>query len=135
MIRTYIDSGVLIAAARGSGTLGQRALEIISDTAGREFISSDYVKFETVPKPAYFGRAAELRFYEEFFSTVASWFSCDAEHLAAAFDEACASGLSWLDALHVVVADMAGCQELVTTEKTTSAIHRTKRIPIISIDY
>ena len=69
MIRTYVDSGVLIAAARGGGILGKRALEIISDTAGREFVSSEYVRLETVPKPTYFGRSAEIRFYEEFFAT------------------------------------------------------------------
>jgi len=134
LIRTYVDSGVLIAAARGSGPLGKRALDVISDTANREFISSEYVMFETVPKPTYFGRTAEVRFYEEFFATVASWFSFNAAHLTEAFEEACASGLSSIDAVHVVVAAMAGCQELVTSEKPTSAIHRTNRIRIVSID-
>lgn len=134
MIRTYVDSGVLIAAARGSGKLGQRALEIISDTASREFISSEYVRFETVPKPTYFSRSAEVRFYEEFFSSAVRWFSFDATHLSEAFDEACTSGLSSTDAVHVVLAALAGCQELVTSEKRTSAIHRTNRVRVVSID-
>jgi hypothetical protein len=46
MKRTYVDSGVLIAAARGSGTLAERALSIISDTEAREFVCSDYVKLD-----------------------------------------------------------------------------------------
>ena len=81
MTRTYPDSGVLIAAARGSGKLAQRALTIISDTSTREFVCSDYVKFEIVPKPTYFGRQAELRFYETFFATAAEWVAFDVSHL------------------------------------------------------
>ena len=134
MKRTYVDSGVLIAAARGKGRLGDRALEIICDTASREFISSDYVRLETVPKPTYFGRAAEVRFYEEFFSTVATWLPFDSTHLEIAFEEACKSGLSSVDAVHVVLASLAGCDELVTSEKPTAAIHRTARVRIVSID-
>lgn len=135
MKRTYVDSGVLIAASRGKGILGERALEIISDTASRVFVSSEYVKFETVPKPTYFGRTAEIRFYEEFFSTVATWLPFDKSHLKAAFAEACESGLSSVDAIHVVLASLTGCDELVTSEKPTSAIHRTKKVRVVSIDF
>lgn len=42
MIRTFIDSGVLIAAARSSGSVSDRALEILEDE-NREFISSIFV--------------------------------------------------------------------------------------------
>ena len=125
---------MLIAAARGSGKLAHRALAIISDTSAREFVCSDYVRLETVPKPTYFGRLAELRFYETFFDTAAEWVAFDVSHLHTAFEEACQSGLSALDAVHVVVAVLTGCQELVTSEKPTSAIHRTNLIRTISID-
>lgn len=134
MIRTYVDSGVLIAAARGAGKLAQRALAVIGDTTSREFVCSDYVKLETVPEPIYFGRAAEVRFYEAYFSTAVSWLSFDTTHLENALGEACRSGLSSLDAIHVVVAALSGCDELVTSEKATSAIHRTKLIRVVSID-
>lgn len=55
-------------------------------------------------------------------------------HLEAAFEEACRSGLQSYDAIHVTVAALSGCDELVTTEKPTSAIHRTTLIRIVSID-
>ena len=134
MIRTYIDSGVLIAAARGSEKLGRRALAVISDSRTRQFVSSDYVKSETIPKPTFFGRHEELRFYEQFFSTVDTWIQFDNAHLVSAFDEACATGLAWVDAIHVVVAQLSGCEEIITSEKQTSAIHRTRRVRIVSID-
>jgi predicted nucleic acid-binding protein len=132
--RTYIDSGILIAAARGNGRLSERAFAVIRDRTTREFVSSDYVKLETIPKPTYFGREAELRFYDAFFATVSVWFSFDAAHLEAGLVEACQTGIQSLDAVHIILASLSGCDELVTTEKVTSAIHRTTRIRIVSID-
>ncbi len=134
MIRTYVDSGLLIAAARGSGKLGARALEVLRDNGAREFVSSDYVKMEILPKPIYFGREAEVKFYSAYFSSVSEWLKFDVSHLEAAFEEACRAGLQSYDAIHVTVAAISGCDELVTTEKPTSAIHRTTLIRIVSID-
>ena len=133
MIRTYIDSGVLIAALRGKGWLSERALAVLADNS-REFVSSDFVRFETIPKATYFGRSTEVGFYEAFFSRVSAWFAFDAEHCRAAFDEACRCGLGAIDAIHVVLAELAGCDELVTTERTGSAIFRTRRVKVVSID-
>ena len=134
MKRTYIDSGVLIAAARGKESCYARALGILSDAA-REFVCSDYVKMETVPKPTYFGYVQEVRFYEEFFLSVKTWLTFDKSHLDEAYKEACVSGLSSLDAVHVVLASLTGCDELVTSEKSVSAIHRTKKVSVVSIDF
>jgi len=133
-IRTYVDSGVLISAARGRGRLAERAFAIISDTAGREFVSSDYVRLEALPKATYERRAVEVKFYEEFFASVSVWLPFDSEHLKRAFAEACDSGLSAMDAIHIVAAVEANCQELVTSEKPGKPIHRTKLVRVSSID-
>jgi predicted nucleic acid-binding protein len=108
LIRTYIDSGLLIAAARGSGKLGDHALGVLRDSGAREFVSSDYVKMD----PIYFGREAEIRFYNAYFSTVSTWLNFNAAHLEAAFEEARRSGLQSYDAIHVAVAAIGGCDEL-----------------------
>jgi hypothetical protein len=102
--------------------------------AAREFVSSDYVKMEVLPKPVYFGREAEVRFYNAYFARASSWLNFDTAHLEAAFEEACRSGLQSYDAIHVTVAAIGGCDELITTEKPTSAIHRTALLRIVSID-
>ena len=78
MKRTYVDSGVLIAAARGSGRLFDRATAILADPS-REFVSSAYVRLETVPKAVFFNRTTEVEFYEEFFKYSA---------ICAVFDDA-----------------------------------------------
>ncbi len=134
MIRTYIDSGILIAAARGSGQLAERALAVLGDTDRREFVCSDYVRLEVVPKPAYHGRTLEVEFYEAYFSSVTVWAQFDVDHLRSAFDEACRAGLSSMDAIHVVVASRCQCDEFVTSEKPTKPIHRTALVRTVSID-
>lgn len=44
MTRTFIDSGVLIVAARGEGAIAERALAILEDP-NREFASSVFLKY------------------------------------------------------------------------------------------
>jgi len=131
-MRTYIDSGVLITAARGNAALSTPAIEILSD-ASREFVSSEWVRLEVLPKARYFMRQSEVKFYELFFERVSIWAQFPPGLLTAALEEATKSGLSAVDAIHVVLAPTSGCEELITSEKPTSAIHRTSRLRIVSI--
>ncbi len=125
---------MLIAAARGSGELAERAPDVIADTEAREFVCSDYVRLEVIPKPTYEGRAAEVKFCEEFFASVSVWLPFDLQHLRRALTEACDSGLTAMDAIQVVAAAESDCHELITSEKPTKPIHRTKLITVLSID-
>ena len=64
--RTFLDAGVLIAAARGQDTASIAALNILDDPS-REFISSPFVKLDVLPKAVYNGKTNEAEFYEVFF--------------------------------------------------------------------
>ena len=66
--RTFLDAGVLIAAARGNDTASTAALEILDDQS-REFVSSPFVKLEVIPKAVYNGKTNEAEFYEAFFGS------------------------------------------------------------------
>ena len=46
-IRTFVDSGVLITAARGSGESAHDALAILDDP-DREFVSSFFIRLEVI---------------------------------------------------------------------------------------
>ena len=131
-MRTFIDSGVLIYAARGTADLSAPAVDILSDTT-REFVSSEWVRLEVLPKAQYFQHEAEVGFYNLFFARVSIWAPFEADLLSRAFEEATLSGLSAVDAIHVVLATSTGCEELITSEKPTSAIHRTNRIRVVSL--
>lgn len=131
-MRTYIDSGVLIIAARGTEALSAPAIEILSDTS-REFVSSEWVQLEVVPKARYFNRRSEVSFYNLFFSRVSVWAAFQPDLLTLAMEEAINSGLSAVDAIHVVLAASTGCEELITSEQPNKAIHRTRRLRIVPL--
>jgi len=63
MIRTYLDAGVLIAAARGKAHLATKALDILDDP-NRQFVSSVFLKLEVLPKAVYHKNTSEVEFYE-----------------------------------------------------------------------
>jgi hypothetical protein len=52
MIKTYLDSGVLIAAARGTDATSLRAIAILDDDQ-RQFCSSCFVRLEILAKAKY----------------------------------------------------------------------------------
>jgi len=132
MIRTFIDSGILIAAARGSADIALSAFEVLDDP-NREFVSSIFVKLEVLPKAMINRYKDEVDFYQEFFSYVSIWTDISPNLFETAFKEAARSGLSAIDAIHVVSALTSGSDELITTEKRNRPIHRNTLIPVRSI--
>jgi hypothetical protein len=72
MKRTYVNAGVLIAAARGQASSAVRAFEILDDP-DREFAASVFLKLEVLLKAIYHNNSSEVEFYGEFFSAVTSW--------------------------------------------------------------
>jgi predicted nucleic acid-binding protein len=129
---TFVDTGVLIDAARGRDDAMKRAILVLDDP-GRAFASSPLVKLEVLPKPIYNGYSEEAAYYEEFFKNVTHWAPIDADLVQRAYDEAVNVGLSALDALHVASAVAVGAEELVTTEKASKPLHRTKLVRVMTI--
>ncbi len=132
MIRTFIDAGVLIYAARSQGELAERAFQIIEDK-NREFASSIFLKLEVLPKAIYNQQTSEVKFYETFFDEVSYWATDLDSIIQAAYKESSQFGLGAMDALHVAAAVSVGAIEFITNEKPEKSIHRTPSIKIISI--
>ncbi|HAX77086.1 MAG TPA: nucleic acid-binding protein [Cyanobacteria bacterium UBA11372] len=132
MTRTFIDSGVLIAAARGNTTRSFAALSILNDR-DREFASSAFVQLETIPKATYYKQQAEVDFYESFFSSVTLWATKLDEILQTGNRIASSYGLAAMDAHHLAAALTVDAEEFVTTEKTTKPMHRVTEIRVVSI--
>ena len=132
MKRTYIDSGVLIAAIRGVDPIAQKALNILDDPE-REFVSSVFVKLEVLPKAMYYKQSIEQEFYTTFFENVAQWADNYANTIQAAYQEACDTGINALDALHVAAAASLHADELITTERSVKPIHRATSVKVVSL--
>ena len=132
MIRTYVDAGVLITAARGVAPIALKAIEILDDP-NREFASSVFLQLEILPKAVYYKNEAEAEFYHAYFKAVVHWADSIDTIAREAFREACDTGLAAMDALHVASAISIGAEELVTTERAQKPIHRTRLIKVVSI--
>lgn len=132
LIRTYVDAGVLIAAARAAGRIAADAIGVLDDPR-REFVASGYLKLEVIPKAQFHASNAELALYREFFDVARTIVPFDSAHFDRAFDLACSSGLAAFDALHIVAAMEAGCAEFVTSERRTSPLFRITGIHIFTI--
>lgn len=131
--KTYIDSGVLITAFRGTDEIALKAIQILDDP-DREFASSEFVKLEVLPKAIHGKRQLEIDFYQAFFSKVTYWAEPVDSLVQSAFQQASTYGLAAVDALHVAAALLIGADEVVTTEKPTKPIHRVAGIQVISLE-
>ena len=129
---TFVDSGVLIAAAQGTQSVSRVALEILADPT-RTFASSELVKLEVLPKVLYQHDAAEAEFYEAYFAEVAHWAEDLTQLLREAERIASAFGLTALEAIHIAAALQTGAEEFITTEHFSQPVQGISRICVISI--
>lgn len=132
MKMTFIDSGVLVTAARGVGEDSEKALEFLADSS-REFASSKFIKMEVIPKAIYNRKTAEAEFYQSFFGAVTYWANDIEKVIQEAYQIADQYGLAAMEALHIAAALSVGAEEFVTTEKKTKPMFRVSSIKIISI--
>jgi predicted nucleic acid-binding protein len=116
---TFIDAGVLIAAARGRTEVSALAMAVLDDP-DRTFASSQFVRLEVLPKALFNRNADEADFYGAFFSAVTHWPTSNDAVIQHAYEIGVRLGLAALDALHVAAAMSAGAEELVTTENAPS---------------
>ena len=130
MVRTFVDSGVLIDAARGVPPFDTLAFEFLDDP-NRIFLSSPLVRLEVVPKAAYLRRGEELAIYSAFFDNP-SVVSCqDWASMARLADEVSRKhGLGAMDALHLAAAYLLGADEFVTVERQSKPVYRNELVSV-----
>jgi len=130
-IRTFLDSGVLIAAFQGAPQLREMALQILED-ADRVFLTSPFVRLEMLPKAIFNNQVNETRFYEQFFARAE--FVTD---LTAIFNlgekEAARSGVGSMDSLHIAAAHLLKADAFITTERPTKSIHRSSLVKVVCL--
>ena len=131
MKTTFVDSGLLIAVAKGTEAVSEAALAVLDDPE-RTFVSTVYVKLEVMPKAAWNRRTAQIEVYEEFFRSVAIWVPSSPELSDRALRLAREHGLGAVDALHVAAAEAVDA-ELVTTEKPTRPMFRVTSTMVTSL--
>jgi len=124
---------VLISALRGETRIASAAQGFLYDSL-REYVTSDYVKVELLPKCVFHKNEEEREFYESFFNSTSLRVPSSDDLLAFAIEEGTKTGISGLDAIHIACALVAGAEELITSERSTKLIHRANGIKVISIN-
>lgn len=130
--RTFLDSGVLIAAFRGSRDIASPAIRVLNDS-DRVFLTSELVRLEVLPKAVFHRQSLEVEFYLQFFADVAEEARITSELVDQAFTLAARWNLNALDALHIAAAIQLGADEFLTTERPTSPLIQVSELRIISI--
>jgi predicted nucleic acid-binding protein len=130
-IRTFLDSGVLIAAFKGAPRLRETALGILEDSS-RILLTSPYVRLEVLPKAMFHKQTAETHFYESFFAR--AFFARDIRAiLALAEREAAVAGVGAMDSLHLAAAHLLKADEFLTTERPSKSIHRSSLVNVVCL--
>lgn len=129
---TFVDANILIAAWRGNAELLQKSMEIIEDP-DREFIVSDYLKLEVIPKPTFHGFHEEVQFMQTFIDSASLQVIGTPSITTQAIALACRYGLSAMDALHAETAIEAKADVFFTIEKPTKPLSRILEIKVVSL--
>jgi len=101
--------------------------------ANRQFLTSDAIKLELLPKPFFEKHHSEIQFYNEHFDTAAASEPFSAALWAEAFTLAKKHGLAATDSLHIAAAIRLGAKEFITSESPGKPIFRVQGIKVISL--
>jgi predicted nucleic acid-binding protein len=99
----------------------------------REFYTSQLVKLELLPKPAFFKQAAEVEFYETHFRAAKGEEPLSRELGEKADELVRRFGIAAVDALHLAAAMRQGANEFITAEKPGKPMFRVSGITVRSI--
>jgi predicted nucleic acid-binding protein len=132
MKRTYVDANVLIAAFRGEEPVSRRAMDVLDDSS-RNFVVSDYLRLEVLPKPTFHKQHHEVDFMNEVFNGAAETLTTSPEVTGQAPALACKYDMTPIDALHIAMASLARVDEFVTIEKSTKPMCRVREIRVVSL--
>jgi predicted nucleic acid-binding protein len=129
-VKTFLDSGVLLTAWRGRDA--EAALAVMEDPR-RQFYTSQLVKLELLPKPAFFKQEAEIEFYQTHFRAAKGEEPLSRELGQKAAELARQHGLAAVDALHLAAAIRQGVDEFITAEKPGKPMFRVRSIAVKSL--
>jgi len=120
-----------LSAWLGNSPRSIEAKSIVADES-RDFLTSDAVKLELLPKPTFEKRRTELEYYNDHFKGIASE-PLSKELGGEALALAKQYGLAAMDALHLASAIRQGADEFITSELPGKPMFRVKELKVISL--
>jgi len=105
----------------------------VMEDESREFLTSDAVKLEVLPRPTFEKRRAEVAFYNDYFDVITASEPFSAELGDEALLLAKKYGLAAIDALHLASAIRQGADEFITSELPGKPMFRVVGIKVVSL--
>ncbi len=130
--RTYLDTGVLIAAWRGNHPVGAKSRALL-DSTGRVYIHSFFLELELFPKPIFNKFYNEIEFYRAALGGFERVTITQTGLEKMALKIAGKYGLAAMDAIHIAAAIEGKAEEFITTEKSGKPICRVTEISVTSL--
>jgi len=131
MVKVFLDAGVLIGAFKGERDVREPAFAIL-DCPLIEFWYSALLRLEVTLQATHHKQVEELRFYNEYFRRAEMYGDLN-RTLEIAEPDAKRHGIGVVDALHVAAANLSNCVALITTEKPTKPLFRTKLVKVLTL--
>ena len=131
-ILTYTDACLLITAFRNEDERGVAANIILNDER-RDFVVSDPLWLELMPKPLFYKRTEEADFYADFFGRAQQRLSWNTATLQRAHALASTYGLAAMDAIHIACALEAGADQFISAENSTKPMFAVQEMPALTI--
>jgi predicted nucleic acid-binding protein len=133
LIRTFLDSGVLISASRGDQADSEQALRVI-ESPERKLLTSVFVRLEVYPQVDWRRFPLQRAFLNEFFIDPDLEWASDLNAVTnRALHEAEQYGLLAMDSLQIAAALLLGADEFITTEKIGKPMYRVKTVHVIHL--
>jgi predicted nucleic acid-binding protein len=133
MKRTYLDTNVLIEVFQGrQNEYYRRIMEVLNDPL-RQWVVSDFLALELLPKPTFYRREEEVEFMQTFLRSAAQHIAASSQVVQKAIYVASSYDVAPMDALHVAAAWEAHVDEFLTLEKPSHPICRVQEISIRSL--
>ena len=133
-MRTFVDTDVLICAFRGKEPFASAAFRILDDPE-RQFVVTDILKLELLPKARFHKQDDEISFYQSFFEKASHFVPITPDTTGEALALASKYDLTACDSLHIECALRAEAKQFVTGEKPTNPFFRVreKDLSVISL--
>jgi predicted nucleic acid-binding protein len=134
VIRTFLDSGILISAARGDRPHSERCQRIIEERR-RTLLTSVFVRLEVYPQVTYREFALQRAYLNEFFMEPALEWASDLNGMVQlGLLQAERHGLGAMDSLHIAAAMLLRADQFITAEKPSKPMFRVQSLSVINVD-
>jgi predicted nucleic acid-binding protein len=131
--RTFLDTGVLLAAWDANKAFHEHAKSILED-ANRDFIATSLLSLELIPHAEFGKRDREVAFMRDYLDVyVSETLEVNEQLVIEGMEVACRIDAGGIDAMHLAAAIRLNADEFITTEKESKPMYNENRLRVVHL--